>query len=202
MSTPTTETAKPTTTDVPANVLRDALSAALVAVGTEGFLPVLNAVQIEKSGDALIFRATDRYRLVRVTITLDTPAEGDWVTLLTAADCKQIIAALPRKGLYPATLGPDGDRFAVSVLDGASLRVTPLDGDFPKTDQIIPTSSEATDQIAFNPKYLADVVKLPGRGAKDPVVFTLSGPVKPAWSEWTNGVSVYVYVLMPIRIEG
>jgi hypothetical protein len=46
MTTTTTESPAKTEVEVPANILRDALTAALVAVETATYLPVLNAVQI------------------------------------------------------------------------------------------------------------------------------------------------------------
>jgi len=196
-----TTTADPmTATAIPVNVLRDALTAALVAVGTESYLPMLNAVQIEKNGNTLIFRATDRYRLVRVTVQLESAPEDDWVVMLPAANVKQIVAALPKKGLYAATLGPVDVRFTVTVEDGASLQFTPYDGYYPKSDGLIPTTFEPTESIGFTPKYLADVVKLPGRNVKDPLVFRFNGPLKPAMTQWSNGVSEYLYLLMPVRI--
>lgn len=200
----TTTVEQPTQTTLPANALRDALTAALVAVATETYLPVLNAVQITKDGNQLVFRATDRYRLVRVTVTLDNQPEGDWEVLLPAADVKQLVTVLPKAGPFATLeLAADG-RFGVAVVDGPSLQVTPIDGDFPKTDQIIPTTFEPTESIAFKPGQLTDIKKMPGLGQKkdNPVLFRLNGPLKPALAEWTDGVSDYLYLLMPQKVEG
>jgi DNA polymerase III sliding clamp (beta) subunit (PCNA family) len=153
----------------------------------------------------LVFRATDRYRLVRVTVTLDSQQEETWEVLLSAADAKQLVTVLPRTGLQIATLGPaDDGRFGVAVVDGASFQFTPIDGDYPKTDQIIPATFEPTDSIAFKPGQLTDIKKMPGLGSKkdNPVVFRLNGPHKPALAEWTDGVSEYLYLLMPTKVEG
>lgn len=191
------------TVDLPAPILRNALSAALLAAGADQFLPVLNAVQVTKAGNEMVFRATDRYRLVKVTVTLDSPPEGDWKVLLRAADVKQIVAALPKSGGAVATVGMADDRFSVEVPDGPSMNFGSLDGDFPKVDQIIPAVGVSTplERIGFRPKHLADCAKMPGRRKDEPVRFRFNGEGKPAVSEWSDGSSDYVYVLMPVRLD-
>ncbi|GAB3830135.1 hypothetical protein [Kribbella italica] len=191
---------------VPATHLRDALSAALLSAGKDVFLPILAAVQVEKCGGELIFRATDRYRLTRVTITLnseDAPSP-DWMVTLSAADVKQLVNALPKpkKGQAPAPV-------ALTVEDGilhadtgqAELRLKPLDGDFPKVDGIIPTEINPVDEIGFNPKYLADLGKMPGFDGNQSVKLRFNGP-KAMRAEWGSDDVQFVYLLMPVRLNG
>lgn len=187
------------TATLPADVLRDALTAALVAAATDKLIPTLNAVQIVKDGSRLTFRATDRYRLVRVQVALTDAPDGDWQVLLATPDVKSIVAALP-KDASPVTCGPTDNRFGASIEGGGTFQCPLFDGDFPRTDSIIPTTTTAVDQIAFNPKRLADVVKLPGRVRNQQIVFKLNGDRKPVRSEWTDGAATYLYLLMPERI--
>jgi DNA polymerase III sliding clamp (beta) subunit (PCNA family) len=198
-----TETSAPAS--LPASVLRDALTAALIAASTETYLPVLNAVQMTKTGTQLVLRSTDRYRLMRVTAMLADGDAADWMTLLSVADVKQILTLLPRKGFDVARLGPDaeGKRFSVALESGASLSLTPLDGDFPKTDQIIPSSetAAAVDRMGFRPKQLADLAKLPGIAKNNAVYFRFNGPTKPLIAEWDDGACSYLHLLMPLREE-
>lgn len=203
-----TETPTDTPACLPANVLRDALTAALVAASTEAYLPVLNAVHITKAGTELVLRSTDRYRLMRVTAMLanEDRKTPDWVVLLSVADVKQVLTLLPRKGFDLARLGPDAatsGRFTVALESGASLSLTPLDGEFPKTDQIIPPAeaSEAVDRMGFRPKQLADLAKLPGITKTHAVFFRFNGPTKPLVAEWDDGACSYLLLLMPLREE-
>jgi DNA polymerase III sliding clamp (beta) subunit (PCNA family) len=199
-----TTTVEETTITLPANVLKSALTAAVLIASVDSYLPVLNAVQITKIASMLVFRATDRYRLIRVTVALvDDVPDADWVTLLRVDECKQIIAAIPKAGMVSARLGVEDDKFGVAIEFGAAFRLTPLDGDFPKTDQIWPApgSAVAVESMGFKPKHLTDIAKMPGRDKNDPIQFRSHGPTKPYVTEWSDGVTDYQLAHMPVKIE-
>ncbi len=191
---------------VPATGLREALSATVVSAGTDSMIPVLCAVRIVKEGNVLTFTSTDRYRLTRVTMTLDatyTDTPG-WAILVPLADVKRIVTALPkthkRNVFQPeAGLAVTDGRLTFEH-DGTTLTATGLDNEYPNVDRIISTGEAvATEGIGFNPKFLADVAKLPFHGS-DPAVFTFYGSTKPAVIRWDNGPGSYVHMIMPAGV--
>lgn len=196
----TTETGAMVATALPAAQLRNALAACLLSVdkGTN-YLPVLAAVHVAKVGDELTFRGTDRYRLTVVTVTVQDAPEGDWATLIPAADVKRAVTALPKAGVSLATIAPDSIGWDWGQ---ASMRFQPTEGEFPKTHQIIPTTTEAVEEVGFKPEQLADLAKMPGRRKNQALFFKLNGPGRSVRINWTDekheNVS-YVHVLMPVR---
>lgn len=200
-----TETGELVATVVPAVELRNALSACLLAVdkGTQ-YLPVLHAVHVAKAGNELTFRGTDRYRLVVVTVTLRTEQDGDWSTLIDAVDVKRIVGMLPKTehkyngGVTLATIALN----EVTLLGAGSASFTPIDGEFPRTASLIPTSTEAVEEIGFKPEQLADLAKMPGRRKNQPLFFKFNGAGKSVLVTWTdeNHENVeYSHLLMPVR---
>lgn len=194
-------------TVVPPQALRDAFTACLLSVSKDQFLPVLAAVQIEKTGAELIFRSTDRYRLTRVTITLDdvSKAAPDFVTLIDAADVKRVLTAIPKPVRHETVIS-----VALTIDDGslvvdtgqAVMRVQPVDGEFPRTEALWPAEAQAIEEIGLDPKYLIDLAKMPGRAKNEPVRFRFNGPGKPMVSEWSDDDVAYKYLLMPARFAG
>lgn len=197
----TTETKPVVATALQAVQLRNALAATLLSVSKDGTLPVLGMVQVEKVGDTLTFRSTDRCRLTVVTVTVKDAPEGDWVTLIPAADVKRAVAALPKNGLDVATVTPDTIGYDWGQ---ASMRFQSFEDDFPKVDQIIPTTVDAVEEIGLKPEQLADLAKMPGRRKNQPAHFKFAGASKPVRVEWTDdkydNVS-YVHLMMPVRVN-
>lgn len=186
--------------------LRDALTACLLSAGKDMTLPVLISVQVEKTGRELIFRSTDRYRLTRVTVKLDDTADQapDFVTLISAADAKRVLASIPKPTRYgldlPVTVAMIDGMLTVDT-SGAVMRLEPLTGEFPRTDQIWPATVAAIEGIGLDPKYLTDLAKMPGRAKKEPVRFEFAGPGKPVSSRWESGDVSYEHLLMPVRVN-
>lgn len=199
------ETAKPTNiVSVPVRGLRDALTAAnlVVATGNDATaVPVLGMVHVAAKGHELVVRGTDRYHLLEATVQLAADA-GPWEVLLSGADVKQILTALPKAPGALANIGPDDDEtFAVAVNDGASMRLRLQDGDYPKTDSVFPGQPVAMDHIRLDSKRLATLAKMPGRGRRSWVQFALSGEGKPVVAKWDDDDTrvTYRYLLMPVK---
>lgn len=187
-------------TALPGPVLRNALAACVLSVekGKYGTLPVLEAVQVVKVGDVLTFRATDRYRLTQVTVTVKDAPEGDWETIIPAADVKRIVGMLPKTGVLLVTLAPD----IVTVVGSASLSFTPVDAQFPKVENVIPTTTEAVEEIGIRPEQLADLAKMPGRRKNVPLFLKFNGvgkPVRVTWTDEDHENVDYLYLMMPVR---
>lgn len=209
-ATTTTETVAPHV-EFPAAALRDALAACLLSAGKDKTLPILMAIKVERRGDELVVTSTDRYRLTRVAITLSTDLEqrGDetWAVLVSGDDAKRWVATLKDEargfGRAPAWLTIEGDDVTLGTYSGMS-KVRGVEGDYPRVDSIIPeTASKGAGlpSIAFNPKYMIDLCKMPGRGKNAPVVMDFQERASaPMVSRWNDGDVSYVHVIMPVRV--
>lgn len=212
------DVARSSRTMVGAGDLRDALTACLLSAGKDSFLPSLMSVQIEKRAGELVFRSTDRFRLTRVTVTLDSDdmPSPDWRVLVSVADVKRVLSTVPkprRNGSdSPVALswlddgGRDAGGHAVNGLsldiDGAGVRVQSIDADYPRVDSLIPTDDSDTVQmgeVLFDPARMADLCKMPGRGKNEAVSLRLRGDRKGLVSEWGSETVRFVHLLMPCR---
>jgi DNA polymerase III subunit beta len=197
---------------VPVDVLRE-LATVAVAAGKDDTLPTLTGVRLEWGPEGLDAVATDRYRLAHAywggnygrfadSLLTGTP-EG--AALLPAKELVAYVKSLPKasKRGTPALVAirpeADGVRFTCDTGDGEVSRMIPtLDGEFPRWASLLPTEWGAVEAIAMDPKYLADVAKMPRvRGASVRVRFTM--PTRPmVWSGEGECVK-WQYLLMPMR---
>jgi DNA polymerase-3 subunit beta len=202
---------------IAAHTLRDALTAGLLAAGKDDTLPTLASVRVEWDSESVRVVATDRYRLVVATIDRqdgmghDARSNGyqntaDGAVLIDRKDAADLVKVLPkfaRRGTV--------NLVAVSVVagsvivegDGWSRSMMTVLGEFPKYRTLIPTEDMygAVETVAYNPKFLADIGKLPAE-KNTPVRLFFTKPERPMVAKLTpdNGVSEYLYMLMPVRI--
>lgn len=200
--TPDTRTVVPTFT-LPASVLRDALMVH-VAAGRDDTLPTLTGVHVSwTDGEPIVFAATDRYRLAVATV--GEAGTGDGTFLLPRRDAIELIKLLPkpkRGALNPeVTVTVTKDHVTVFMVnDGStfSREYRTLDGEYPKYRSLMSEDVEATERIAWNPHYMADVAKLPTEKYA-PIVWRFRGPTRPMVGEWKFGNISWEYLLMPVR---
>lgn len=211
----TTEVSTSIVFGVPADVMRD-LGAAVVAACKDDMFPTLTGVRLEWGPFGVRTVATDRYRLAVVTWQgePDTCHKETGGVLIPADELTAFIKALPkanRHALPPSVLIkviPEANAVMLTAVsnDGEFTRtIRTLDGEFPKWESLIPTEFTGLDAdgVAVNPKYLADVAKMPSErnlpvrvqftGSGRPMVWTADGIAK--------GVS-WKYLLMPVRLAG
>lgn len=199
---------------VPADVMRD-LATAVVAAGKDDTLPTLTGVRLEWGPFGVRTVATDRYRLAVVTWQgePETCHKDTGGVLIPAADLAAFVKALPKANRYtlpPSVLIkviPEANAVMLTAMsnDGEFTRtIRTLDGEFPKWESLIPTefTDLPSDGIAMNPKYLADVAKMPApRNAPVRVRFTGDRSRPMVWDTPTpldSGVT-WRYLLMPVR---
>lgn len=212
METTDTRTVVPTFT-LKASVLRDALMVH-VAAGRDDTLPTLTGVHVSwTDGEPIVFAATDRYRLAIATV--GEAGEGDGAFLLPRRDAIELIKVLPKpkRGASDPDVtmtitcgtvqvpGPREDHVTVFMVhDGStfSKEYRTLDGQFPKYRSLVSEEVEATERIAWNPHYMADVAKLPV-DKYQPVVWRFRGETRPMVGEWKFGDISWEYLLMPVR---
>lgn len=200
---------------VPADVMRD-LGAAVVAACKDDYLPTLTGVRLEWGPFGVRTVATDRYRLAVVTWQgePDTCHKEAGGVLIPADELTAFIKALPKANRYalpPSVLIkviPEANAVMLTAVsnDGEFTRtIRTLDGEFPKWVSLIPTEFTGLDAdgVAVNPKYLADVAKMPVE-KNLPVRVQYTGSGRPmVWSAdgIAKGVS-WKYLLMPVRLAG
>ena len=205
-------TAQPVTTaalatKVPARHLRDALTACLLsAAKKDSGLPVLETVHVVRTGTELVFTSTDRYRMTRVTVDVD-PGNADapdFDIVIDRADAARILPLTPKTAkaylTLTLTLVVEGDNLTIRDLElGATVTMRCLALEFPKVSAIAPTTTEAVDRIGLDPKFLADLAKMPGRDKNVSVWFDFHGGSNPVTSEWGDGPIRYLHLIMPVR---
>lgn len=198
---------------IPAASLRDMLAGALVAVGKDKTLPTLTALRVaweESPVPVVTVASTDRYRLAVGEWSLSdrdqaSHVDGDGAVLMPADMAASLVKALPK-----ASGRPGWERATLTVSDGVITVTWPgdsatgvaVEGDFPKWRTLIPSEdqSEGTVNIAFDPKYLSDVVKIP-HGKNDPVKWTFRGATRPAVARFdVHNEVTWTYLLMPRRL--
>lgn len=198
---------------IPAASLRDMLAGALVAAGKDKMLPTLSAVRIEWESSpvpVVTVVSTDRFRLAVGEWSLSDRdqasfVDGDGSTLMPADMAAALVKALPkasgRPGWERATLTVADGVITVSWPGGSSTGVV-VEGAFPTWRTLIPSDdqSEGTVNIAFDPKYLSDVSKIP-HGKNDPVKWTFRGATRPAVARFdAHNEVTWTYLLMPRRL--
>jgi DNA polymerase-3 subunit beta len=194
---------------IAAHTLRDMLVAGLLAASKDDTLPTIATVRLEWDEHELQLVATDRYRLLVATAHTDysnnyvNAGAGD--VLIHQKDAADLVKALPKAS--PRRV--NGELVRVSVVadrvmvegNGWSRSLTIVSGDFPKYRTLIPSEFTPTETIAVNPRFLADIAKIPvDKGT--PVRLRFVSETRPmlAVLDGANGVSKYLYLLMPVRI--
>jgi len=199
-----TRTVVPTFT-MNATQLRDALHVH-VAAGRDDTLPTLTGVHVSwTDGEAVVFAATDRYRLA--VATTEVKGSGDGTFLMCRKDAIELIKLLPkpkRGSMVPevtVTVTKEHVTFFM-VHDGSTIsrEYRTLDGDYPKYRSLLDYEPKPTQNIAWNPVFMADVAKLPHE-RNLPVKWTFTGETRPMLGSWTCQDIEWQYLLMPVRLH-
>jgi DNA polymerase III sliding clamp (beta) subunit (PCNA family) len=162
-------------------------------------LPVLNAVQLEGEGGAIIARATDRYRLIEGTLqALEGRLDSSLVSL---DDIKRIITLCKAHKANRVQLSRIGETLTVSSL-GDAITFDLLAGTYPPVLQLLTDSESdpvAVDSMAFNPMLVADYAKIAGKGEGIKLYF--KGEMKPMRVRITGDKVTWRALLMPMRYK-
>lgn len=160
-------------------------------------LAVLNTVQLEGEGGALIARATDRYRLIEGTLqALDGRLD---VSLVSLDDIKRIITLCKAHKANRVQLSRIGNTLTVSSL-GDAITFNLVEGKYPPVLQLLTDSESdpvAVDSMAFNPALVGDYAKIAGKGEGIKLYF--KGEMKPMRVRITGGKVTWRALLMPMH---
>lgn len=209
-------TGDPTFT-LPAGVLRDLLTGALVAASKQAHEFPISAVVLEWQDDGTVeATATDRYRLSTGAYK-GTEATVAGTALIARKDVERVIKGLPKspaRGLdhdvTTVTRDADGWLAIESPYAGVSFRFALLAAEFPKWRSLIPFDAEGNatgerepvEQMCWNPVYMADVAKIP-QGKNAPVRCRFTRQDRPMLIDWPNGNCngiAWRYLLMPTKL--
>jgi DNA polymerase III sliding clamp (beta) subunit (PCNA family) len=200
----TTATQLETVIIIPAPALDDLLGGALLAAGKDTSMPQLATVLLESAAGIVTAVASDRYRLHVGTIVQADASAGDFPrTLITRQDAtaiKSLIKPHLTRSINPAvTISLAGDWVTVRTIDG-EIKFRAYDAKFPEYKNLIPTEFAPADEIGVNPKFLADMAKIPGLDKSRPLIIRTSGSKKPLLATVETDNVSWQLLLMPMRI--
>jgi DNA polymerase III sliding clamp (beta) subunit (PCNA family) len=196
-------------TTINSETLHTLVKGAIVGASKDKTLMGLNVVRVEIREPLVRVVSTDRYRLVIGDINMveGTVMEtGNFNLPLDSA--KDLLKALPIKkdsGEVLIELSDD-EKYVSFTCEGSagkwSKEYLTLDSLFPKYESLIPQAFTSTEDICFNPAFMADIAKLP-TAPSTPVRMKFTGNNKPMFGtlDGANGVS-WSYLLMPVRLAG
>lgn len=125
--------------------LQSSLGPVALFAGTDKTLPRLRAVQLTVSGGSdVVLTATDRFTAAIAQPTVaHVKAPHNVQVLVELDDVKKILATF--KKMPPASMvlfDVDPDRVTVSALNGATLTLRPLEGDYPRVASLFRNALE------------------------------------------------------------
>lgn len=186
--------------------LDDLLGGALLAAGKDSDkIPQLATVGIQSIDGTITAVATDRYRLHVGTIVQGEDNAGDFpMTMITRKDItaiKSLIKPHLSSSINPAvTIAIAGEWVTVRTIDG-EIKIRAYDGKFPPYAHLIPSEFSPADNIGVNPKFLADMAKIPGLDKSRPLILRSSGAMKPLLATLETDNVSWQLLLMPMRIS-
>lgn len=126
--------------------LRQAIGQVVIAAATEISRPVLAGVHVVIAGGSLTMEASDGFRLARKTLALPTPFDGKVEAVIPARALAELSRLLGGK-TEPVQVSVDRTQ-ALFRLGDIRLSCQLIEGNFPKLDQIIPTTRLTSTVVA------------------------------------------------------
>ncbi|NHC47399.1 DNA polymerase III subunit beta [Motilibacter aurantiacus] len=145
---------------LPGDVFAAAVAQVSLAAGRDDTLPVLTGVRVEIDGEKVVLAATDRYRLA-VRELAWTPEEAGLsaVALVPARTLSESARSLQAGEKVVVALASGGAGEGLVGFEGGRRRTTTrlLDGEFPKYQSLLPTTSASIAVVETGP--FVDAVK-------------------------------------------
>ena len=138
---------------VDAAELRAALSRALMASESSGYIPLLASVHFESAEHGLRMLSTDRFRLVSDLVV--GPGSGESSFTLPAAALKNLVKQFKAGAVHIDVIENGPVRFTA---DGATYSVTRIDGDYPDLGRLLKV--EPTTIIDVNRVQLLEAARV------------------------------------------
>jgi len=135
-------------------ILKQLISQTVIAVSNQESRPMLTGVHLTISGNTLVAVATDSHRLAQRVLELQTPTNQDYDVII------------PGKSLIELsrTMDDDLDQVEIRIAENQVLFIAGntafysrlLEGNYPDTTRLIPTSSTTTIEFSA-PAFLAAI---------------------------------------------
>ena len=180
--------------------LADLLSGASVAMDKgKDSISRLGSVYLSATGNKVIAKASDRYRLIVGESELAGESElGE--CQIRANDVKNILATIKaNKVAGEITLTRVGDSLSVAI-GGTSLSVYLGGETFPPYEHLLAGESEPVAGISFNATYMADFGKVPCSHKGGQLVVEFMGDRKPIKVSIPPDQITWSALLMPMRV--
>ncbi|MFE6620774.1 MerR family transcriptional regulator [Streptomyces sp. NPDC057740] len=132
-------------------VLADAIEQVLTATAPDPGMPVLGAVRIEATREAVTLTATDRYRLATRTLVPAEPAASAWAATVSGDGLRAAVSAVRRSMLVRVEAASHGIRLRTA--DGKDQHCGLLSEEFPDHRLMLASLSEVTTRVTV-PKDL------------------------------------------------
>jgi len=169
--------------------------------------PILTTIQLRTEGDEVVSVATDGYILSEVRD--HTPAADEFPNVtdgisitearVLATTAATISAAIKKNSisvLNYAHVGSDG--VTVTNLEQTQqFKDVPVEGTYPRYQQLIPTSYQAKAVVTINPAYLEKLLKV--FKGEDSVMLEIHGPLSPVVLRAAHGELTITGIVMPLK---
>lgn len=174
---------------------------AMLFASRDDTLPMLNAVQLQATGERLIAAGTDRFSLG----VSSAPLESEPFKIMLRLEQAELIGRMAKPGrgggrkLRSAelSLSPQGKRFTVAFGTGESVSVPTLDATPVKWQQLLTQEFEPIEFIAVNAQYMARFGKVDGGDGRSYMNMWFRSPSKPIRVQVGPD---FVGLIMPVRM--
>ncbi|MFI7314870.1 DNA polymerase III subunit beta family protein [Streptomyces hygroscopicus] len=129
-------------------VLADAVEQILTATAHEPGMPVLGALRLEATPEAVTLTATDRYRLSTRTLVPAEPATSTWAATLHGDELRAAVAEIRRSALVGVEATPHGIRLRLTDRDDQHCRL--LREEFPDYRLMLASLPEVTTRVTVS----------------------------------------------------
>lgn len=184
--------------------LEEILSGAATHAHKKDDLASLNGVKIWIKDNRLTVTATDRYRLIEGSLTLEDDGAIFEDSLISLASVKQILDLLKGNKWHEITLTRREDRLEVTLRDISITLPIVTWGNFPSADNLFDAAENVTDPdlgsgYCFNPAFFADYAKIVGKG--NGVQILPAAKNKPYRVILKSNKVIWRALLMPMKVK-
>ncbi|MFI6517864.1 MerR family transcriptional regulator [Spirillospora sp. NPDC050679] len=133
-------------------VLADAIEQVLTATVREPGMPVLGALRVEVTPEAVTLTATDRYRLAIRTLVLVESTGATWAATVDGDELRTAAAEIRRSALVRIEATPHG--FRLRTAHGEDRNCSLLPEEFPDYRTMLASLPEATTRVTVSKDLL------------------------------------------------
>lgn len=203
---------------VPTSALRDALRAVIPGASTDKTLPVLNALQLTFTRDAVTLHSTDRYVLMEYVVAIpedERTADEDAPEVkftLTLEDAKALVKAMPTRPMawdrVTLTVRESATAYTertmtAALTAGPTFTLTAAAGEFPLVRRLFPDNADPKIDglLGLGHKQLTQLMTASKHLDKNPTLALAAGTEshKPVIVT-VEGVDAWRGLIMPRRL--